>query len=172
MSLSVWSVSRTAWSLVLVCTITIAVSEDPWALATVSTELLIVSVYEDDTGGSAERRPACALGSVGNTSLRSFVRRPADVVEPVDLRSGYCPGCSPRGPPGNRSNNPGLPESSWSKPAAKDAPMAGVFPPAATPHHASLDVQTPAAFHAIRRAVLSPCPRGHFVAERCRHGHE
>ena len=143
MSLSVWSVSRTAWSLVLVCTITIAVSEDPWALATVSTELLIVSVYEDDTGGSAERRPACALGSVGNTSLRSFVRRPVDVVEPVDLRSGYCLGCSPRGPPGNRSNNPGLPESSWSKPGAIDAPIVRFFSSAATPHNTSLDPKDP-----------------------------
>jgi hypothetical protein len=143
MSLSVWSMSRTAWSLVLVCTIAIAVSEDPWALATVSTELLNVSAYDDDTDGSAERGPACALSSVGYTRLRSFVRRPADVVEPVDLRSGYCLGCSPRGPPGNRSNNPGLPESSWSKPAAIDAPpIVGVFSSAATPHKTSLEVHS------------------------------
>jgi hypothetical protein len=135
--------SRAAWSLVLVCTIAIAVSEDPWALATVGTELLNVSADGDGTDDSPERCPACFSGSVGYTRLRSFVRKPADAVEPVDLRSGYCLGCSPRGPPGNRSNNPGLPESSWSTPAAIDAPMAGVFPPAATPHYTSLDPKDP-----------------------------
>lgn len=143
MSLSVWSMSRTAWSLVLVCTIAIAVSEDPWALATVSTELLIASADGDGTDDSPERCPACCSGSVGYTRLRSFVRRPADVVEPVDLRSRYCQGCSPRGPPGNRSNNPALPESSWSKPAAIDAPIVRVFSSAATPHTTSLNPKDP-----------------------------
>jgi hypothetical protein len=108
-----------------------------------STELLIASADGDGTDDSPERCPACFSGSVGYTRLRSFVRRPADVVEPVDLRSGYCLGCSPRGPPGNRANNPGLPESSWSKPAAIDAPIVGVFSSTATPHNTLFDPKDP-----------------------------
>ena len=143
MSRSVSNRSRGIWSLVLVCVIAIAVSEDPWAFATVSTELLIASADGDGTDDSPERWSACCSDSVGYARLRSFVRKPANVVEPVDLRDGYCLRASARGPPDSRLNSRGLPESSWSKPAAIDPPIADVFSSAATPHHTSLDPKDP-----------------------------
>jgi len=99
------------WSFVLAFLIVVATSEDPWPVTTASPSsgLLIVAVDDDDSDGNAEHVPPCACGSVDHTSLWSSMR--TDCVEPVGLKNDSCLTFAPRGPPDERSNSRGLPES-------------------------------------------------------------
>jgi len=140
-----WRIS----SLVFVCMIALAMSEDLSTIATAGSgsELLIVSADEDDADGTAELMPACASASVDDTDLRSFVTKPRDFVEPFGIGELSCLRCAPRGPPPS------------SEAVAGDTALVLAFPRATTPHHTSLELQTAPDFSPNRRSGVDRYPR-------------
>jgi hypothetical protein len=140
----------------LVCLVTIAISDDFWSIATASSssELLIVA-DDDSTDDSAQRMPACVLDSAGCTNLRSFARKPLEVIAPCNLKQGFLSRYGPRGPPADGSDQRGSANSPRFRTTAVDSSIVVPFPVAATPHHTLLEVQTPAAFSPNRTSGVS-----------------
>ena len=121
-----WSGKTLMW--LLVCLLAIATSDDFWsiAMASPSSELLIVA-DDTDTDSSTERMLACVSGSVGHTDLCSFVRKAAYAVESVNPQNVPYLQRTPRGPPDDKLHDRALSESPCFSPAAVDAAFVIVF---------------------------------------------
>lgn len=110
-------------SLVAVCMIAIAASDDAWEItpASASSALLIVAFDEDDTDDTVESMPACAVNKIDGSDVCSSGRNRSDVVDRVHIRKEGYRRYTQRGPPDPGSNRPRLLESIYPNVPAADA---------------------------------------------------
>ena len=138
-----WSGKTLMW--LLVCLVSIATSDDFWSLAMASSgSQLLIGADDDDPDDGAERMPTCASGGIGYMDIRRFVRNATDVTGPADLRNGFVLRYDSRGPPVDGWHQQGRTNSPYFWPTAVDSSIVAPLPVAATPHHSTLEVQTPA----------------------------